>query len=124
MMTENFGTLSIDTEDSIRECIKQEEWLTNGESIYGVAPHHHNIQQAPLQAIQNHPPMNAPIFKQNGIPANDYYQYPPYIDQLDYRSYSLIGQEQNVDTGEIWDKGNQSTSFEHEQPLSNSILNR
>ena len=42
-----------------------------------------------------------------------------YAEQ-DYSPYTM-GQEQNVDTGEIWDKRKETTSFEHEQPRSSSV---
>ncbi|XP_012282219.1 membrane-associated guanylate kinase, WW and PDZ domain-containing protein 1 isoform X2 [Orussus abietinus] len=62
----------------------------------------------------------------NGSIHTDYYKelyavqpHSQYNDQ-DYTAYS-IGQEQNVDTGEIWDKRKETTSFEHEQPHSSSV---
>lgn len=101
---------SIDTDESIRETIKREEWLVNGD-IYGINTGRQVLAQVPM-------------YKENGgMNHSDYYQYPQYVEQ-DYSAYSLIGQEQNVDTGEIWDKRKETTSFEHEQPLSSSILPR
>lgn len=94
----------------------------------------YSIDVSQHQPHLNHHP------KQNGImnhhhihqQPNDYYkdvyaaqQSQFDSDQADYATYpAMIGQEQNVDTGEIWDKRKESTSFEHEQPHSSSIMPR
>lgn len=69
------------------------------------------------------------MMKQNGGRTGEYSYRDPYVgqphqrypeQQLDYHSYG-VGQEQNVDTGEIWEKRKETTSFEHEQPHSGSL---
>ncbi|XP_048511799.1 membrane-associated guanylate kinase, WW and PDZ domain-containing protein 1-like isoform X2 [Athalia rosae] len=67
----------------------------------------------------------------NGGQRGDYYRdsylvqsHERHDDQhLDYHTYS-IGQEQNVDTGEIWGNRKESTSFEHDQPQHSGSLAR
>ncbi|XP_033213644.1 membrane-associated guanylate kinase, WW and PDZ domain-containing protein 1-like isoform X2 [Belonocnema kinseyi] len=110
-LSDNFATMA--NLDDEREAMKR-EWaggdkfnMTN--EMYSVDPVHHEN-----------------IMKQNGSTHSDYYkelyaiqQHSQYSEQ-DYNAYA-IGQEQNVDTGEIWDKRKETTSFEHEQPHSSSM---
>lgn len=125
----------LETEESLREVMKREEWLAAnndkfnyGNDVYGI-----DVSQQHPRPDANHHPAHMP--KQNGIhhSAADYYkdiyavQSPLHYDSehADYTSYAaMIGQEQNVDTGEIWDKRKETTSFEHEQPHSSSIMSR
>ncbi|XP_014234023.1 membrane-associated guanylate kinase, WW and PDZ domain-containing protein 1-like isoform X3 [Trichogramma pretiosum] len=136
-MTDSFAGMGLNTrldvEDSLREVLKQrEDWLgmsmNGGENIYGISVNHHS--QSPMS--NHHMP------KQNGgtyhhqaqqEPMGDYYKdiygTTSHYDngQHHHQDYMAMcaGQEQNVDTGEIWDKRKESTSFEHEQPRSSSI---
>ncbi|KAL7307399.1 hypothetical protein TKK_0000581 [Trichogramma kaykai] len=136
-MTDSFAGMGLNTrldvEDSLREVLKQrEDWLgmsmNGGENIYGISVNHHS--QSPMS--------NHHIPKQNGgtyhhqaqqEPMGDYYKdiygTTSHYDngQHHHQDYMAMcaGQEQNVDTGEIWDKRKESTSFEHEQPRSSSI---
>lgn len=140
-LSDGFNAMNIsgmETEDSLA-C----KWLSNNDKlnysndVYAIDISQQKQQQQPssqqLQQHQNH-------VKQNGIhhqpiDSSDYYkdiymvQSPAHSqfdsEQADYGSYmGIIGQEQNVDTGEIWDKRKESTSFEHEQPHSSSIMPR
>lgn len=112
-LSDNFAAMTNLDEDSVRNEAKR-EWVPNDKlnlnsDVYSIdIPHHDNM------------------LKQNGCLHSDYYKelyasqsHPQYSEQ-DYNVYS-IGQEQNVDTGEIWDKRKETTSFEHEQPHSSSI---
>ncbi|XP_039307362.1 membrane-associated guanylate kinase, WW and PDZ domain-containing protein 1 isoform X4 [Solenopsis invicta] len=110
-LSDNFAVMNLD-EDSIRNVPKR-DWVANDKlnisnDMYSIDISHHNN-----------------MLKQNGYLHSDYYKdvYPVQSHSQyneDYNMYS-IGQEQNVDTGEIWDKRKETTSFEHEQPHSSSI---
>ena len=110
-LSDNFATMT--NLDDEREAMKR-DWAAGdkfnmGNEVYSVNSQHHEN-----------------IMKQNGSIHSDYYKdlyavqsHSQYSEQ-DYNSYA-IGQEQNVDTGEIWDKRKETTSFEHEQPHSSSV---
>lgn len=110
-MTDNFGRMTAIDDDPMRH---NREWRTNDKmnmnsEMYSVNPGEHEQ-----------------MMKANGGTHSDYYKdlysvrmHPQYQVQ-DYGVYG-IGQEQSVDTGEIWDKRKETTSFEHEQPHSSSI---
>lgn len=109
-LSDNFATMNLD-DDSMRNVSKR-DWSTsdklNINDMYSIDISHHDN-----------------MLKQNGCLHSDYYKdlyavqsHSQYNE--DYNVYS-IGQEQNVDTGEIWDKRKETTSFEHEQPHSSSI---
>ncbi|XP_018407261.1 PREDICTED: membrane-associated guanylate kinase, WW and PDZ domain-containing protein 1-like isoform X2 [Cyphomyrmex costatus] len=110
-LSDNFAAMNLD-DDSIRNVPKR-DWVANDKlninnDMYSIDISHHNN-----------------MLKQNGYMHSDYYKdvYPVQSHSQyneDYNMYS-IGQEQNVDTGEIWDKRKETTSFEHEQPHSSSI---
>ncbi|XP_012151608.1 membrane-associated guanylate kinase, WW and PDZ domain-containing protein 1 isoform X2 [Megachile rotundata] len=112
-LSDNFATMTNLDDDPVRNTTKR-DWVTSDKlninnDVYSIdIPHHDNM------------------LKQNGCLHSDYYKdlytsqsHSQYSEQ-DYNVYS-IGQEQNVDTGEIWDKRKETTSFEHEQPHSSSI---
>ncbi|KAG7199732.1 hypothetical protein KM043_000407 [Ampulex compressa] len=111
-LTENFSAMTNLDDDTMRGVTKQ-DWATSeklniNNEVYSIDIGHHD---------------NA--LKQNGCLHGDYYKdlytmqsHSQYGEQ-DYNVYSM-GQEQNVDTGEIWDKRKETTSFEHEQPHSSS----
>lgn len=112
-LADNFTMMNMN-DDSMRNAAKP-NWAINDKlnmnnEVYSVeAPHHDGM-------------------KQNGSTHSDYYkelyamqQHSQYSEQLqDYGTYG-VAPEQNVDTGEIWDKRKETTSFEHEQPSSSSI---
>ncbi|XP_043283004.1 membrane-associated guanylate kinase, WW and PDZ domain-containing protein 1 isoform X2 [Venturia canescens] len=127
-MTENFGPMTnlddVDDEDDDEEerrqnvrhaSLAKRDWVVDdkmglGNDVYSVNVAHHDN-----------------IIKHNGSGVHpDYYkdlyasQTHPRYNEQDYSAYT-IGQEQNVDTGEIWDKRKETTSFEHEQPHSSSV---
>ncbi|XP_066588814.1 membrane-associated guanylate kinase, WW and PDZ domain-containing protein 1-like isoform X2 [Prorops nasuta] len=108
----NFATMTNLDEDGIRNIAKR-DWMTNDKMMnnegYSIDISHHDN-----------------VLKQNGSMHSDYYKdlysvqsHSQYSEQ-DFNVYS-IGQEQNVDTGEIWDKRKETTSFEHEQPHSSPL---
>ncbi|XP_046745446.1 membrane-associated guanylate kinase, WW and PDZ domain-containing protein 2-like isoform X2 [Diprion similis] len=75
------------------------------------------------------PRLDGSPHKQNGGRIVEYNYEEPYLgqshrqyteQQFDYHPYG-VGQEQNVDTGEIWEKRKETTSFEHEQPHSGPL---
>ncbi|XP_015190617.1 PREDICTED: membrane-associated guanylate kinase, WW and PDZ domain-containing protein 1-like isoform X4 [Polistes dominula] len=112
-LTDNFATMANMDDESLRNVTKH-DWATNDKlninnDLYSINISHHEN-----------------ILKQNGSIHSDYYkdlyavQSHSQYNETDYNVYS-IGQEQNVDTGEIWDKRKETTSFEHEQPHSSSI---
>ncbi|XP_034948712.1 membrane-associated guanylate kinase, WW and PDZ domain-containing protein 1 [Chelonus insularis] len=113
VLADNFERMANIDDDPMRHAVKR-DWRINekmnlGNDIYPMEPSRHDI-----------------LMKQNGNLHADYYKdiygtrmHPQYGIQ-DYTSYN-IGQEQNVDTGEIWDKRKETTSFEHEQPHSSSV---
>ncbi|KAK0168402.1 hypothetical protein PV327_002205 [Microctonus hyperodae] len=113
-ITENFGRMTNIDDDPMRQSIGwqiNDDMNMNNDMIYPMDPSRHDA-----------------LMKQNGTLHPDYYKAALYAAQLhpqystqDYNSYN-IGQEQNVDTGEIWDKRKETTSFEHEQPLSSSVV--
>ncbi|XP_043465023.1 membrane-associated guanylate kinase, WW and PDZ domain-containing protein 1-like isoform X2 [Leptopilina heterotoma] len=108
-LADNFTTMTNLNDE--RNAIKR-EWVAADKfnisnEVYSVnSPHAENI-------------------KQNGGVHSNYYkdiyavQTHSQFNEQDFNSYA-IGQEQNVDTGEIWDKRKETTSFEHEQPHSSS----
>lgn len=111
-LSDNFALMTNLDDDSIRNVPKR-DWVGNDKlnvnnDMYSLDISHHDN-----------------ILKQNGCLHPDYYKdlysvqsHSQYNE--DYNVYT-IGQEQNVDTGEIWDKRKETTSFEHEQPHSSSI---
>ncbi|KAF7398814.1 hypothetical protein HZH66_006711 [Vespula vulgaris] len=112
-LTDSFATMTNLDDESVRNVTKH-DWVTNDKlninnDLYSINISHHEN-----------------ILKQNGSIHSDYYkdlyavQSHSQYNETDYNVYS-IGQEQNVDTGEIWDKRKETTSFEHEQPHSSSI---
>ncbi|XP_015584769.1 membrane-associated guanylate kinase, WW and PDZ domain-containing protein 1 isoform X2 [Cephus cinctus] len=112
-LSDNFVTMTNLDDDSVRNVTKR-DWTTNDKlslssDMYSIDVSHHNN-----------------ILKQNGSIHSDYYkdlyavQSHSQYSEPDYNTYT-IGQEQNVDTGEIWDKRKETTSFEHEQPHSSSV---
>ena len=133
----------IDPDDSLRDAMKREEWLAVTSEKLNYSSEVYSIDVAQSGHMDNHHhhhhhhALHHP--KQNGVhqpPGSEYYkdiyavQSPAHSqfegEQGDYTSYAaMIGQEQNVDTGEIWgDKSKETTSFEHEQPHSSSIVPR
>jgi hypothetical protein len=120
-------------EETLRDAMKREEWLAANNEKLNYSGEMYSVdvsqQQQQQQQQQHHQQLHHP--KQNGIhQVGDYYkdiysvQSPTFDgEQGDYSSFSaIIGQEQNVDTGEIWDKRKETTSFEHEQPHSSSTV--
>ncbi|XP_014614072.1 PREDICTED: membrane-associated guanylate kinase, WW and PDZ domain-containing protein 2-like isoform X4 [Polistes canadensis] len=112
-LTDNFATMA-NMDDELLRNVTKHDWVTNDKlninnDLYSINISHHEN-----------------ILKQNGSIHSDYYkdlyavQSHSQYNETDYNVYS-IGQEQNVDTGEIWDKRKETTSFEHEQPHSSSI---
>ncbi|XP_014296069.1 membrane-associated guanylate kinase, WW and PDZ domain-containing protein 1 [Microplitis demolitor] len=111
-LADNFGRMVNMDDDPMRHM--KRDWRLNDKMTL------------PNEIYQMDPSLHSPIMKQNGNMHPDYYKdiygarmHPQYVVQ-DYNNYS-IGQEQNVDTGEIWDKRKETTSFEHEQPRSSSV---
>lgn len=113
-LTENFGPMTNLDDDPMRHGGGKRDWIgydkmsVNNEMYSVNVAHHENMM------------------KQNGSVHSDYYKdlyaaqtHSQYTEQ-DYNAYTM-GQEQNVDTGEIWDKRKETTSFEHEQPRSSSV---
>ncbi|XP_032682313.1 membrane-associated guanylate kinase, WW and PDZ domain-containing protein 1-like isoform X1 [Odontomachus brunneus] len=112
-LADNFVAMMNLDEDSVRNVPKR-DWSTNDKlninnDMYSIDISHHDN-----------------MLKQNGGCLHSDYYKDLYAVQShsqyneDYNAYSM-GQEQNVDTGEIWDKRKETTSFEHEQPHSSSI---
>ncbi|XP_031777557.1 membrane-associated guanylate kinase, WW and PDZ domain-containing protein 1 isoform X3 [Nasonia vitripennis] len=119
----------LEVEESLRDAMKREEWLAANNDKLNYSSEVYSIDIAQ----QRHPKQNGVVMHHHGMA--EYYkdiyavQSPAHSqfegDQGDYSSYAaMIGQEQNVDTGEIWDKQKETTSFEHEQPHSSSIMPR
>ncbi|CAG5101118.1 Similar to MAGI2: Membrane-associated guanylate kinase [Cotesia congregata] len=111
-LADNFGQM-VNMDDEPMRHIKR-EWRVNDK------------MSLPNEMYNMESSLHSPTMKQNGSIHQDYYKdiygarmHPQYVVQ-DYNNYS-IGQEQNVDTGEIWDKRKETTSFEHEQPRSSSV---
>ncbi|XP_011299823.1 membrane-associated guanylate kinase, WW and PDZ domain-containing protein 1 isoform X2 [Fopius arisanus] len=107
-MADNFGRMTID-DDPMRHSSR--DWRGN--------------DKIPMSDMYPSPGGHEQMVKQNGE-HSDYYKdiysvrmHSQYSVQ-DYAVYGM-GQEQSVDTGEIWDKRKETTSFEHEQPHSSSI---
>ncbi|XP_023246583.1 membrane-associated guanylate kinase, WW and PDZ domain-containing protein 1 isoform X1 [Copidosoma floridanum] len=146
-LVDSFNAMNLsgmEMEDSLaRKWLANNDKLNYSNDVYSIdvaqqqqLNHHHHQPPPPPPP----PPLPSQHAKQNGIhgppmAANDYYkdiyalQSPTQSqfdgEHADYGSYvAMIGQEQNVDTGEIWDKRKESTSFEHEQPHSSSIMPR
>lgn len=112
-ITSNFAMMTNLEDDNSRDVIKH-DWAANDKLNM-------NSDGYPVN-VSHHDNM----MKQNGAIHSDYYKdlygmqtHSQYGDG-DYAGYP-IGQEQNVDTGEIWDKRKETTSFEHEQPHSSSV---
>ncbi|XP_063994926.1 membrane-associated guanylate kinase, WW and PDZ domain-containing protein 1-like isoform X2 [Diachasmimorpha longicaudata] len=110
-ITDNFGRMTNIDDDPMRH--RNRDWHGNDKMSLGA-------DMYPISAV-GHDQMT----KQNGE-HSDYYKdlysvrmHQQYAAQ-DYAVYGM-GQEQSVDTGEIWDKRKETTSFEHEQPHSSSI---
>lgn len=112
-LSDNFAAMMNLDDDSVRNVPKR-DWSTGDKlninnDMYSIDISHHDN-----------------MLKQNGGCLHSDYYKDLYAVQShsqyneDYNAYS-IGQEQNVDTGEIWDKRKETTSFEHEQPHSSSI---
>lgn len=108
-ITDNFVAMTNLDEDVMKRDWSATDKLNLGREMYPMDVAHHRE-----------------AMKQNGSLHSDYYKdiygmqgHSQYGEQ-DYHTYA-IGQEQNVDTGEIWDKRKESTSFEHEQPHSSSV---
>lgn len=113
-LPDNFVVMNVDDESTVGNVPKR-DWTASDKL---------NINSDVLMSINisHHDDM----LKQNGYLHSDYYKDVYSVQSShsqyneDYNVYS-VGQEQNVDTGEIWDKRKETTSFEHEQPHSSSI---
>lgn len=112
-LSDNFAAMMNLDDDPVRNMPKR-DWSTSDKlninnDMYSIDISHHDN-----------------MLKQNGGCLHSDYYKDLYAVQShsqyneDYNAYSM-GQEQNVDTGEIWDKRKETTSFEHEQPHSSSI---